>query len=309
MPMDGQRMTKIRTVFYKMVKAGRELLGSLLFPPRCLVCDEILSPEEIHIGIHSNCKKKLYPICGATCMHCGRMLGRYSDYIEKRINEHLEHSTSAEYCFECRNKGYVPASSFASSAKKLPFNNTNKISIAQGKPWIAQGESSITQGKSLYLYRGAIKQIMYRFKYGNRREYARVFARQTVEKYGDWIKKNQIQAIVPVPMYMPKQRKRGYNQAESFARELSLLTGIPMDKNLIKRTKDTTPQKELNDIERKNNLKNAFQNQKSIVQYSHILVVDDIYTTGSTAQAVAKELIKIGVRRVYFMSVCIGGDM
>ena len=56
-------------------------------------------------------------------------------------------------------------------------------------------------------------------------------------------------------------------------------------------------------------LKSAFQNKKSIVQYSHILVVDDIYTTGSTAEAVAEELKKIGVSRVYVLSICIGGDM
>lgn len=308
MPMDGQKMTKNKKSFYKMVKIGRELIGSLLFPPRCLVCDEILSPEEASKGIHSNCEKKLYPIEGATCMHCGRMLGRYSDYMEKNMVEHLEHNSSAEYCFECKNKGYIPTSSFAISAKKTPQMNTNK-SIALEKKRIAQGQSYIMQGKSLYLYRGVIKQTMYRFKYSNRREYAKNFAKYAVKQYGDWIKRNHIQVIVPVPMYLPKQKKRGYNQAESFAGELSWLTGIPMDKNLIIRIKDTTPQKELNDTQRKNNLKNAFQNGKSIVQYSHVLVVDDIYTTGSTAQAVAKELIKQGVRHVYFMSICIGGDM
>lgn len=211
-------------------------------------------------------------------MHCGRMLGRYSDYMKKNMQEHLEQNTTSEYCYECRSKGYVKS-------------------------------SYIMQGKSLYLYRGAIKETMYRFKYSNRRDYARVFARYAVQKYGEWIAHNHIQVIVPVPMFWLKQKKRGYNQAESFARELSLLTGVPMEKGLIKRIKDTTPQKELNDVERKNNLKNAFQNVKSIVQYSHVLVVDDIYTTGSTAQAVAKELIKQGVRHVYFMSICIGGDM
>ena len=75
------------------------------------------------------------------------------------------------------------------------------------------------------------------------------------------------------------------------------------------RVKDTKAQKTLNPNERKNNLKNAFQIGKSIVQYSHILVVDDIYTTGSTAQAVAEELIKQGVGHVYFMSICIGETM
>ena len=79
-----------------------------------------------------------------------------------------------------------------------------------------------------------------------------------------------------------------------------------MDKELIKRVKDTTPQKQLNPIKRKNNLKNAFQIKENIVQYKHILVVDDIYTTGSTVEAVAQEIKNRGVCQVYVLSICIG---
>ena len=169
--------------------------------------------------------------------------------------------------------------------------------------------SYIAQGKALCLYRGAIKKSMYRFKYSNRREYARYFAREIVKNYGGWIRQRKIDLIVPVPMYEKKKRRRGYNQAETLARELSRILDIPVETKVVRRIKDTTPQKELNDIERKNNLKNAFQIDKSIVQYSHILVVDDIYTTGSTAEAVAEKMIKTGVSQVYMMSICIGKDM
>lgn len=186
----------------------------------------------------------------------------------------LENAT-AEYCLECQKKQL----------------------------------SYITQGKALCLYRGAIKKSMYRFKYSNRREYARYFARGIVKNYGGWIVQRKIDLIVPVPMYEKKKRRRGYNQAETLARELSRILDIPAETKTVQRIKDTTPQKELNDIERKNNLKNAFQIDKSIVQYSHILVVDDIYTTGSTAEAVAEEMIKTGVSQVYMMSICIGKDM
>ena len=110
-------------------------------------------------------------------------------------------------------------------------------------------------------------------------------------------------------MYLPKQHKRGYNQAETFARALGRRFKLPVDTALVKRVKDTTPQKELNDLERKNNLKSAFQKTESIVQYSHILVVDDIYTTGSTAMAVAEELMKTNTCQIYFLSICIGKGM
>lgn len=269
MPMVGQKTTN---KIIKTIGNIRELLSSLLFPSRCPVCDEILEPEELEKGIHLACENKLYPIFGAVCMHCGRPLG---DSNPKKL-ENIFDSTR-EYCYDCVKKRYVSS-------------------------------SYLTQGKSLYLYKGAIKTSMYRFKYSNKQEYAHFFAKQAVEKYGDWMRKKQIDVIVPVPMYRPKQRRRGYNQAESFAKELAELTGIPVDNTLVYRTTDTTPQKELDVNQRKNNLKNAFHKGKSVVQYSCAMVVDDIYTTGSTAQAVAQELIKQGTHRVYLLTVCIGED-
>lgn len=283
-------MMKNRNWIYKVW----DHLGPILFPLRCPVCDEILTPEEVETGIHANCREKLYLIQGAACMHCGRPLGMVGEVMQKKA-ERLIGERTEEYCLECQRKSYVRSFPYANSAK-YPQNHQMCISY-------------ITQGKALYLYRGAIKKTMYRFKYGNRREYAGFFAKETIRIYGDWIRQKQIEAIVPVPMFTKKQKRRGYNQAESFGMELSHVLGIPLDTKLIRRVKDTTPQKELNDVERKNNLENAFQIEKSIVQYSHLLVVDDIYTTGSTAEAVAKELIKIGVRQVYVLSICIGGDM
>lgn len=225
-------------------------------------------------------------------MLCGRPINKGTQEVSNR-DAYLEFYSSSEYCDECK--------SYANSAKKhLKINNTFHISTEV---------SHITQGKALYLYYGDIKKTMYRFKYSNRREYAKYFAKQAVERYGEWIEKKHIQAIVPVPMYLAKERKRGYNQAACFAKELSVLTGIPMETKLVHRIKNTRPLKELNRVERKNNLKNAFQKGKSIVQYSHILVVDDIYTTGSTAQAVAEELNKKGINHVYFMSICMGETM
>ena len=167
-------------------------------------------------------------------------------------------------------------------------------------------EPGFKQGKSLFLYKGMVKETMYRFKYSNKREYAEYFAREVAESYGDWIRQKGIQAIVPVPMYRHKQRVRGYNQAEVFARALSMELGIPLASNMVKRVRDTVPLKTLNPEERKNNLKNAFQGINNIVIYDHILLIDDIYTTGSTAEAVSQELINTGIKEVYLLCVCIG---
>ena len=166
---------------------------------------------------------------------------------------------------------------------------------------------SFRQGKALFLYRGSIQQTMYRFKYANKREYGVFFGKRACDIYGDWVKNKGICAIVPVPMYRPKQRKRGYNQAECFAKALSRELGIPMAADLIRRCKDTAPQKELNDVERQKNLQDAFLCLENARNFPKILVVDDIYTTGSTADAVARQLLEAGVKEVYFLSICIGG--
>ena len=255
----------IKTKIQKWFETGRELLGSLLFPSRCPICDEILEPEEIKKGIHLACESKLFPIYGAVCMHCGRPI------------------QTQEFCYECMRQGY-------------------------------HKKSNITQAKSLFIYKGLIKQTMYRFKYSNKREYAEYFADIAMKNLSAWIKQHQIkqhpiEAIVPVPMYRKKQRLRGYNQAEVFARALSKRMQIPVDTSLVKRIKDTAPQKGLNAAARANNLKNAFQKGEFVVQYKCVLVVDDIYTTGNTAEAVARELRENGARQVYLLTVCIGEDV
>ena len=156
------------------------------------------------------------------------------------------------------------------------------------------------------MYKGAIKQTMYRFKYSNKREYGTFFAELAMEQWGEWLFRCDVDVIVPVPMFRRKQKLRGYNQAEVFGRALAKQLGVPMERNIVIRKKDTRPMKELNDIERENNLRNAFQIARNIVKYKKILLVDDIYTTGSTADEVSRVLLEAGVEKIYFLSICMG---
>lgn len=274
MPMAGQKMTS-----KKCLRIGRELLNSLLFPLRCPVCDDILGPEEIEKGIHSACESKLYPILGTVCMHCGRPIG---DEISKNTEQkfHIGHNSQVEfitreYCHDCVRKGY-------------------------------SRKSFVTQAKALYLYKGSIKISMYRFKYSNKREYADFFAKQAAKCYSTWMKHIGIETIVPVPLHVAKKRKRGYNQAESFANALANYLEVPVSIDLVSRVVNTTPQKGLSQMERKKNLEKAFRKGKSSMRHRCVLLVDDIYTTGSTAEAVAQELKRMGAERVYLLAICIG---
>ena len=254
--------------------AGRKM-ADIFYPPRCLVCHGLLESGE---KIHKECKKQLYPIEEPVCFRCGKPL----------------ESEQWEYCYDCSKK----------LKEKAIYRRRNHLEGSKKK----QGGSGevFCQGKALYLYKGGMKQAMYRFKYSNKREYARFLGEEAAARFGDWLKKNEIEAIVPVPLFSGKQKKRGYNQAEVFAKELSFWTGIPVEKKWVIRIKDTRPMKELNDVERKNNLKGAFQICKMGVKYRKVLVVDDIYTTGSTIEAVADVLGQDGVQSVFSICICIG---
>ena len=163
-------------------------------------------------------------------------------------------------------------------------------------------------GMALYDYRSMQKSI-YRFKYANRCEYADFYAADIYRHFKQEITAMAADAIIPVPLHRSRQRVRGYNQAELVARGLSALTGIPVYPDLVKRVRKTIPQKELDTIGRQNNLKKAFHIPSDVVKLNKTILVDDIYTTGSTLDAVALELRRCGTEKVYFITLSIGEGM
>ena len=79
-----------------------------------------------------------------------------------------------------------------------------------------------------------------------------------------------------------------------------------MDEHLVRRVRNTIPQKELNESQRHRNLKNAFQLTADIVEYKRVVLVDDIYTTGSTMDEVSKVLKASGEENIYYICISIG---
>lgn len=162
------------------------------------------------------------------------------------------------------------------------------------------------RGVSAFSYSKAMKASMYGFKYNNKREYAGFYASKIAESYSDVIRTWNVDVLIPVPLHAAKKRKRGYNQATVLAKELERLLDIKVDDNILKRVKNTRPQKELTDKERYNNIKNAFQISTNELKYNKVILVDDIYTTGVTIDECAKVLMDAGVGKVYFITACIG---
>ena len=169
-------------------------------------------------------------------------------------------------------------------------------------------EHFYTEGRALYEY-PCIRRSIYRFKYKGRREYAEFYGKQLAEQLGDTIREWKPDVIVPVPLHRVRKRIRGYNQAQALADVLGRQLGIRVDSKLVRRVRNTVPQKCLDREMRQNNLKKAFKLCRNVVKLNTIIVIDDIYTTGSTIDAVAAVLREAGVKHVYFIALAAGIDM
>lgn len=161
------------------------------------------------------------------------------------------------------------------------------------------------QGRALFYYKDVAKAI-YRYKYKGRKAYAQVFGKEMAYYLGDYIRSLGADAIIPVPLFKRKVRRRGYNQAALLAKILGEELNIPVYENVVIRNRNTKPLKLLNPEERLNNLKKAFILLENGVKLKRVIIVDDIYTTGSTIDTMAKLLKERGIEEVYFVTLAIG---
>ncbi len=105
--------------------------------------------------------------------------------------------------------------------------------------------------------------------------------------------------LLAVPLSSRRLRQRGFNQAQMLARWLGHSLQLPVTEHLLQRTQDTPAQQKLSAVERKRNLRQAFQlGDPQAVTGRHVALVDDVLTTGATAEAIARVLKKAGAARV-----------
>ncbi len=165
---------------------------------------------------------------------------------------------------------------------------------------------SYDRGLSMWLHQDPVNKSIYQFKYHNQRRYGIHYAKELVRAYGHTIRKWNPDLILPIPLHKKRRKKRGYNQAAIISRELGELLHIPVDEKSLVRRVYTDPQKTLGRQERKENLKHVFAVKKEFYPVRVVLLVDDIYTTGNTIDAVTEVLKKKGVEKVYFLTISIG---
>ncbi|HFA51901.1 MAG TPA: ComF family protein [Bacteroidetes bacterium] len=204
----------------------------------------------------------LYP---HLCLACGRNAPPYGQDI----------------CTPC--KATLPESNF----------HHQKVNPFTEKFW---GRLHLQTGAALYLFtkKGKVAQLIHNFKYQGKKEIGTALGR----RYGHALNRaehfREIDCIVPVPLHWKKLRHRGFNQSEMFANGLSESMGVPVIKDGLERLSFTSTQTKKSKLGRLENMEGVFAVKKpKRLEGKHILLVDDVLTTGSTLEACGIELLKV----------------
>ncbi|MBQ3145908.1 MAG: ComF family protein [Clostridia bacterium] len=163
---------------------------------------------------------------------------------------------------------------------------------------------SFNESMHIFIYEDLIREKIISYKFNNKAYLHKTFSKIILknEKVCGFLKKYDI--IIPVPIHKKRKLERGYNQTELIAKEIANQTHLKLEKNILIKQKNIIPQSSLNKSEREQNIKNAFiaKNIEKIIN-KKILLFDDIYTTGSTANECAKVLKKQGAKQVGVLTI------
>lgn len=237
--------------------------------------------RRVLIQPHLNIKRiinVLYPVkcpfCGkitqdGICEDCRRAYPFIGEPICKKCGKPLGDSEK-EYCYDCTRKQHV-----------------------------------FCEGRALWIHKGKVSEAVYAVKYKNKRIYGEIFGAEMGKQFSSYLHRHRISLLIPIPLHKKRRRYRGFNQAEILARKISEYSGIPVDTDSLVRVKGTVAQKELDDKQRRRNIKNAFAVTRNIYA-GNVALIDDIYTTGSTLDEAADTLLASGVGKVYFLVISIG---
>ena len=174
----------------------------------------------------------------------------------------------------------------------------------QAKMW-----DSYSYGFGILRYNEFVKESIHRIKYNGRKEYLGFYGKCIAKIYKNKFKEISPEYLIPVPIHDARLRERNYNQAEVLAEAISRELenygiDIPVNSELIYRTKNTRVLNKLDNADRGNELKDAFL-VSDVSDIEKVIIVDDIYTTGSTINNIAKTLKNAGIKEVYFVAIAI----
>ena len=230
-------------------------------PRHCVVCDSVLGPRENHLC--EACWGDL-PHTYYWMLRNNPMADRFNAMIQERLEEDFGTRTIS--------------TDATMTASNPDGGNQNKSAQRERYAYAA----------ALFFYRAEsdYSKITRCIKYQGRLEVGKHFGRLLGERLAGSSLFSDVDAVVPVPLHWLRRWKRGYNQAEVIASGVAECLGIPMRSDILRRVRRTRTQTKLSVDEKKANVAGAFaiptKPPAEPTPFRHILLVDDVFTTGST---------------------------
>lgn len=158
------------------------------------------------------------------------------------------------------------------------------------------GHFPVERATALFFYTGVnTRNILYRLKYHNSPDVGRYVAHVMADEIGGCGFFDGVDVVVPVPLAFGKKLRRGYNQCEWIAKGIGDATGLPVVSNAVRRIRNNPSQTGLNAIERWENVDGIFRLVRpDAVRGKHVLLIDDVVTTGATTVACAQSIAAAG---------------
>jgi len=182
--------------------------------------------------------------------------------------------------------------------KQNSLCETCKNNITLIKPAVALKHNDINIW-AVCAYEGVIKHCVHLFKYNARLNLLNALSSLMIDFIKNHLKDKKFDLIIPVPLHGARLRERGFNQAELLAKKISTHISQPLCLKALKRVKPTLTQTGLSKTKRFTNLKGAFKIIRDDFVYNkNILLIDDVFTTGSTIGEAAKTLLEAKAKSV-----------
>jgi ComF family protein len=224
-------------------------LADVLFPPACVVCEEILD-EDLPFSLCQACFSEIRFIGSPLCPCCGL------PYAAESASDHL--------CGECLSR-----------------------------------KQYFTAVRSLGIYDSALLKAIQRFKYQGSLHVGEALGSLMASHSYPAFDMTEYDVIMPVPLHVGRLRERGFNQSLLLARVIARKFPVEIDFMTLRRAVDTAPQTGLRKEDRAANVRGAFElGDRARVKGKKVLIIDDVYTTGSTVRECARILLKGGARSV-----------
>jgi len=188
---------------------------------------------------------------------------------------------------------------------QLPYT---KFETIAGNPVekIFWGRMPVQQAASIFYFTkdSIIERLLYQLKYRGRREVGLYCG----DLMGQALKRTdlfgEIELIIPLPLFSKKEHQRGFNQAALIAEGLSEILSVPISTELVERVEATETQTHKNRVERWQNMQGRFLlKNRSAIENKHILLVDDVVTTGATLESCGLELLKASNLRLSVLTL------